>query len=60
VLTETIFEWDGVGRWMVDAISFRDYSVLQSGILFFAVLIVVVNLLVDVSYALLNPRIRYR
>jgi peptide/nickel transport system permease protein len=60
VLTETIFEWDGVGRWMVDAISFRDYSVLQSGILFFAIMIVVVNLLVDVSYALLNPRIRYR
>jgi peptide/nickel transport system permease protein len=60
VLTETIFEWDGVGRWMVDAISFRDYSVLQSGILFFAMLIVVVNLVVDVSYALLNPRIRYR
>jgi peptide/nickel transport system permease protein len=60
VLTETIFEWDGVGRWMVQAIAFRDYSVLQSGILFFAIVIVVVNLLVDVSYALLNPRIRYR
>jgi peptide/nickel transport system permease protein len=60
VLTETIFEWDGVGRWMVQAISFRDYSVLQGGILFFAIVIVVVNLLVDVSYALLNPRIRYR
>lgn len=60
VLTETIFEWDGVGRWMVNAISFRDYAVLQSGILFFATVIVVVNLMVDVSYALLNPRIRYR
>jgi peptide/nickel transport system permease protein len=60
VLTETIFEWDGVGRWMVNAISFRDYSVLQSGILFFAIIIVLVNLLVDVSYAFLNPRIRYR
>jgi peptide/nickel transport system permease protein len=60
VLTETIFEWDGVGRWMVQAISFRDYSVLQSGILFFAIVIVIVNLLVDVSYALVNPRIRYR
>jgi peptide/nickel transport system permease protein len=60
VLTETIFEWDGVGRWMVNAISFRDYSVLQSGILFFAIVIVLVNLLVDVSYAFLNPRIRYR
>ena len=45
---------------MLDAIRFRDYAVLQGGILFFAVLIVIVNLLVDISYAFLNPRIRYR
>ena len=60
VLTETVFAWPGVGSWMLDAIKFRDYAVLQGGILFFAVLIVIVNLLVDISYAFLNPRIRYR
>jgi ABC-type dipeptide/oligopeptide/nickel transport system permease component len=60
VLTETVFAWPGVGSWMLDAIRFRDYAVLQGGILFFAVLIVIVNLLVDVSYAFLNPRIRYQ
>jgi peptide/nickel transport system permease protein len=60
VLTETVFAWPGVGSWMLDAIRFRDYAVLQGGILFFAVLIVFVNLLVDISYAFLNPRIRYQ
>jgi peptide/nickel transport system permease protein len=60
VLTETVFAWPGVGSWMLDAIRFRDYAVLQGGILFFAVLIVIVNLLVDISYAFLNPRIRYQ
>ncbi|MDQ3771189.1 MAG: ABC transporter permease [Actinomycetota bacterium] len=60
ILTETVFAWPGVGSWMLEAIRFRDYAVLQGGILFFAVLIVFVNLLVDLSYAFLNPRIRYR
>jgi peptide/nickel transport system permease protein len=60
VLTETVFAWPGVGSWMLDAIRFRDYAVLQGGILFFAVLIVIVNLFVDISYAFLNPRIRYQ
>jgi peptide/nickel transport system permease protein len=60
VLTETVFAWPGVGSWMLEAIRFRDYAVLQGGILFFAVLIVLVNLLVDISYAFLNPRIRYQ
>ena len=60
ILTEQVFAWPGVGSWMLDAIRFRDYAVLQGGILFFAVLIVIVNLLVDISYAFLNPRIRYR
>ena len=59
VLTETVFAWNGVGRWMLDAILRRDYAVVQAGILFFAVVVVVVNLLVDISYAFLNPRIRY-
>ena len=60
VLTESIFAWPGVGRMMLQAIQFRDYAILQGGILFFAVVIVVVNLLVDMSYGFLNPRIRVR
>jgi peptide/nickel transport system permease protein len=60
VLTETVFAWPGLGTWILDAIRFRDYAVLQAGILFFAVIVTVVNLLVDVSYAFLNPRIRYQ
>lgn len=58
VLTETVFAWPGVGSWILDAIRFRDYAVLQAGILFFVVVVVLVNLLVDLSYAFLNPRIR--
>jgi peptide/nickel transport system permease protein len=60
ILTETIFAWPGVGSWMLNAIRARDYAVLQGGIVFFASLVVIVNLLVDLSYAFLNPRIRYR
>lgn len=60
VLTETVFAWPGVGRWMLQAISFRDYAVLQGGLVFFAFIVVIVNLLVDLSYAYLNPRIRYQ
>jgi peptide/nickel transport system permease protein len=59
VLTETVFAWPGVGSLMVESIRFRDYAVMQSGILFFALAILFVNLLVDISYAFLNPRIRY-
>jgi peptide/nickel transport system permease protein len=59
VLTETVFQIPGVGRWLTEAIFNRDYPVLQSGILFLAIVFVVVNLLVDISYAILNPRIRY-
>src|SRR5438132_1655498 len=58
VLTETIFAWPGVGSWLKDAIFDRDYPVLQGGILFLAVVFVVVNLIVDISYAVINPRIR--
>ncbi len=58
VLTETIFSWPGVGSWLKEAIFNRDYPVLQGGILFLAVVFVVVNLLVDLSYAIINPRIR--
>jgi len=59
VLTETIFAWPGIGSWLKDAIFNRDYPVLQGGVLFVAVVFVVVNLLVDISYAIINPRIRY-
>jgi peptide/nickel transport system permease protein len=58
VLTETVFAWPGIGSWLASAIFSRDYPVLQGGILFLAVVFVVVNLLVDISYAILNPRIR--
>jgi peptide/nickel transport system permease protein len=59
ILTETIFAWPGVGIWLADAISARDYPVLQAGILFLATVFVLVNLIVDISYAIINPRIRY-
>src|SRR5436305_8883724 len=59
VLTETIFAWPGMGSWLAGAIFNRDYPVLQGGILFLAVVFVLVNLLVDLSYAFINPRIRY-
>jgi peptide/nickel transport system permease protein len=58
VLTESVFAFPGIGTWLVDAIEARNYPVLQGGILFIAVVFVLVNLLVDISYALLNPRIR--
>jgi peptide/nickel transport system permease protein len=59
ILTETIFAWPGVGSWLRDAIFNRDYAVLQGGILFLAFVFVFVNLIVDISYAIINPRIRY-
>jgi peptide/nickel transport system permease protein len=59
VLTETVFAWPGMGSWLRDAIFTRDYPVLQGGILFLALVFVLVNLVVDISYAFINPRIRY-
>jgi peptide/nickel transport system permease protein len=58
VLTETVFAYPGIGTWLVEAIEARNYPVLQNGILFVATVFVLVNLLVDLSYGLLNPRIR--
>ena len=60
VLTETIFSWPGVGKWLIDAIGRRDYPVVQGGILITATLVIVVNLTVDVLYGWVNPRIRHR
>ncbi len=59
ILTETIFGWGGVGTWIYDAVRSNDYQVIQSGVLLLALIFVFVNLIVDVSYAFLNPRIRY-
>jgi ABC-type dipeptide/oligopeptide/nickel transport system permease component len=58
VLTETVFAWPGIGTWLVEAIETRNFPVLQGGILFIALVFVIVNLIVDVSYGFLNPRIR--
>jgi dipeptide transport system permease protein len=59
ILTETIFSWPGIGKWMVDSIFRRDYPSVQGGLLLIAVIVMVVNLLVDVTYGLINPRIRH-
>ena len=58
ILTETIFSWPGIGKWMVDSIFRRDYPVVQGGLLLVAVMVMIVNLIVDVLYGLINPRIR--
>jgi len=60
IITETIFSWPGVGRLLIQAINFRDYPLVQGCILFIAVTYVAMNLLVDLAYAWLDPRIRYQ
>jgi dipeptide transport system permease protein len=59
ILTETIFSWPGVGKWLIDAIARRDYPVLQGGILMIGVIVMSVNLLVDLAYGFINPRMRH-
>jgi dipeptide transport system permease protein len=59
ILTETVFSWPGVGKWLVESIRRRDYPVLQGGVLLVASIVMLVNLLVDVLYGLINPRIRH-
>lgn len=59
ILTETIFAWPGVGRYIYDAIGFRDYPVIQSGILVVAFIFVMINLIVDLLYSFIDPRIKY-
>ncbi len=58
VLTETVFAWPGIGKWLVTAVSARDYPVLQGGVLIIAILVVFINLLVDLSYIKLDPRVK--
>ncbi len=60
VLTETIFSWPGIGKWLIDAIARRDYPVVQAGILVSALIFISVNLIVDVLYGVVNPRMRGR
>jgi len=59
ILTETIFSWPGIGKWMVDSVFKRDYPVIQGGLLLIAAIIMIVNLIVDLTYGLVNPRIRH-
>jgi len=60
ILTETVFAWPGVGRWLLEGIQGRDYPVVQGGVIFVALVFVLVNTLVDLIYAFLDPRIEYR
>ncbi|MDR3517068.1 MAG: ABC transporter permease subunit [Azospirillaceae bacterium] len=59
ILTETIFSWPGIGKWLIESINRRDYPVLQGGVLLVATLVMLVNLAVDLLYGALNPRIRH-
>ncbi|MYZ47917.1 ABC transporter permease subunit [Propylenella binzhouense] len=59
ILTESIFSWPGIGKWMVDSVFRRDYPVIQGGLLVIAGIIMLVNLTVDLLYGLINPRIRH-
>ena len=59
VLTETIFSWPGVGKWLIESISRRDYPALQGGVMLISSVVIGVNLLVDLTYGLINPRIRH-
>jgi dipeptide transport system permease protein len=59
ILTETIFSWPGIGKWLVDSIYRRDYPSVQGGIVLIASVVMLVNLVVDLLYGLINPRIRH-
>jgi len=59
VLTETIFSWQGVGKWLIESINRRDYPALQGGIMLIATIVILVNLFIDMLYGLINPRIRH-
>jgi dipeptide transport system permease protein len=59
ILTETLFSWPGVGKWLIEAINRRDYPVLQGGVLLIGMVVMGINLLVDLTYGLINPRIRH-
>ena len=58
VLTETIFSWPGVGRWLVQSVQARDYSVIQSGVLMLAIIVIILNIVVDLAYFAINPQMK--
>lgn len=60
ILTETIFSWPGLGRWLIEGLQRRDYPVVQGGVLLIASLIILVNLLIDLLYGIVDPRIRHK
>jgi len=60
ILTETVFSWPGVGRYVVNAVQMRDYPAVQGCVLFFAFIFVVVNLITDIVYVYIDPRIKYQ
>jgi dipeptide transport system permease protein len=60
LLTETIFSWPGIGKWLIEAISRRDYPVLQGGVLLVGTIVMLISLLVDITYGIINPRIRHQ
>ena len=60
LLTETIFSWPGVGKWLIEAIGRRDYPVLQGGVLLVGAVVMGISLLVDITYGIINPRIRHQ
>ncbi|EMS36016.1 dipeptide transporter permease DppB [Candidatus Liberibacter americanus PW_SP] len=58
ILTETIFAWPGLGRWIVEGLKSRDYTVLQGGVLLISIFIIFVNMMIDILYGIIDPRIR--
>jgi ABC-type dipeptide/oligopeptide/nickel transport system permease component len=58
ILTETTFSWPGIGKWIVNAVYQRDFPIIQSATLIIATMFIAVNLIVDLLYALINPKIR--
>jgi glutathione transport system permease protein len=60
VVVETVFAWPGLGRYMIESVSVRDYPVLQALLLLYSFQFVIINLLVDMLYAVINPEIRYK
>jgi dipeptide transport system permease protein len=60
ILTETIFSWPGIGKWLLEAVYRRDYPVVQGGVLLIASLVILVNMVVDLLYVLINPALRQK
>jgi len=59
IITETVFAWPGVGRLAYEAVIFRDYPLLQAVVILKAIIVLIINLIVDILYAYVDPRIRY-